>query len=347
MNRTTHGTAREERGQILVIFALAITAIIAMVGLVLDGSGAFAQRRFEQNAADLAALAGANAYMNTPGNTAADLIARKDAAISAARASATQNGYTDGTDGTALTVDVTKLSSGAEVKVGVTDPHQNSFARIVPGQEAWNVSVTASAGAYVIDTGVAAAPWTMHIDAFNPDGSPKYDKGNPQSFGSECGDYPVNDLDLSWTDFNGADNVNSAEVKRILDGTNVVTSTIQFGQYVGQHNQGCHTTLFDDTDAALDGTNVPVPIVGPPTAPATTCTSPSSATNGCFKGWAMFHVTSASGGSDKVIRGYFLENFRTKPLTVGECTPVQEAAGTCGTIITTSPFDNYVVVLTD
>ena len=61
----------------------------------------------------------------------------------------------------------------------------------------------------------------------------------------------------------------------------------------------------------------------------------------------MFHVVSASGGSDKVINGYFLENFRTKPLTVGECTPTQEAAGTCGVIITTSPFDNYTVKITD
>ena len=44
--------------------------IIGMVGLVLDGGGAFAQRRSEQNAIDLAALAGANAYLNTSGNAA-------------------------------------------------------------------------------------------------------------------------------------------------------------------------------------------------------------------------------------------------------------------------------------
>ncbi len=340
--RTPRGRGRQGEGQILVIFALALTAVIAMVGLVLDGSGAFAQRRVEQNAADLAALAGANAYMNAAGTPDA----KKAAAISAANASATLNGYTHGVGGTTLAVSVTYESSGATITVGVTDPHLNAFARIVPGQESWDVSVTASAWAGVIDTGVGAAPWTMHIDAFNADGSPKYTASNPQNFGTECGDTPVNGLDMSWTDFNGADNVNSSEVKNILDGSNTVTSTIGFEQYVGQHNNGCHTTLWTNTNTYLDGKNVPVPIVGDPAPPETTCAG-SAYTTGCFKGWAMFHVVSASGGSDKVINGYFLENFRTSPLTVGECTPTQEAAGTCGMIITTSPFDNYTVRLSD
>ena len=54
MNR--HSSSRQ-RGQILVLFALSLVAIIAAVGLVLDGGSAFAQRRSEQNAADVAALA--------------------------------------------------------------------------------------------------------------------------------------------------------------------------------------------------------------------------------------------------------------------------------------------------
>jgi len=342
MRRTKPHRMGDEHGQILVIFALAITAIIAMVGLVLDGSSAFAQRRIEQNAADLASLAGANAYMNTSGVREV----RRDEAIRAAHASALQNGYQDGADSATITVNVSYQSSGATVKVDLGDAHQNNFARIVPGQESWDVSVTATAWAGVIDTGVGAAPWTMQIDAFNPDGTPKYTKDNPQAFGTDCNDYPTTGTDMSWTDFNGADNVNSNEVKDILDGTNVVTSTIGFEQYLGQHNNGCHSTLWENTQSYSAGKNVPVPIVGPPKAPATTCGT-SSYENGCFKGWAMFHVISASGGSDKIITGYFLENFRTKPLTVGECTPDQEAAGTCGLIITSSPFDNYTVKLFD
>jgi hypothetical protein len=63
-----------------------------------------------------------------------------------------------------------------------------------------------------------------------PDGTPKYTVNSPQHFGTQCGDYPVSALGMSWTEFNGDDNVNSAEVKRILDGTKVVTSTIGFEQ---------------------------------------------------------------------------------------------------------------------
>ena len=54
----------DERGQILVLFTLALVAMIAMVGLVIDGGAAYAQRRTQQNAADLAALAAADALYN-------------------------------------------------------------------------------------------------------------------------------------------------------------------------------------------------------------------------------------------------------------------------------------------
>jgi Flp pilus assembly protein TadG len=46
------------RGQIIVVFALAIVAVIGMVGLVIDGGAAFAQQRVAQNGADGTATAG-------------------------------------------------------------------------------------------------------------------------------------------------------------------------------------------------------------------------------------------------------------------------------------------------
>lgn len=45
-------------GQSLVIFALALVAIIAMVGLIIDGGNAYAQQRATQNGSDSAAEAG-------------------------------------------------------------------------------------------------------------------------------------------------------------------------------------------------------------------------------------------------------------------------------------------------
>ena len=46
------------KGQVIVVFALALVAIIGMVGLVIDGAAAFAQQRVAQNGADGTATAG-------------------------------------------------------------------------------------------------------------------------------------------------------------------------------------------------------------------------------------------------------------------------------------------------
>ena len=56
---SAHATHKSERGQMLVIVAVALTALIAMAGLVIDGGMALSNRRQVQNASDAAALAGA------------------------------------------------------------------------------------------------------------------------------------------------------------------------------------------------------------------------------------------------------------------------------------------------
>ena len=77
MMRRTASRGRASDGQIIVIFALGLVAMIAMVGLVLDGGSTFAQRRGQQNAADLAAMAGANQYLLTGDETLAPTTARE------------------------------------------------------------------------------------------------------------------------------------------------------------------------------------------------------------------------------------------------------------------------------
>jgi Flp pilus assembly protein TadG len=47
-----------ERGQIIVLFALALLALVAMGGLIIEAGNAFAQQRIAQNGADAAANAG-------------------------------------------------------------------------------------------------------------------------------------------------------------------------------------------------------------------------------------------------------------------------------------------------
>src|SRR5688500_14659386 len=50
---------KSERGQVLILLALAAIGLFAITGLALDGSAKFSDRRHAQNAADTAAVAGA------------------------------------------------------------------------------------------------------------------------------------------------------------------------------------------------------------------------------------------------------------------------------------------------
>jgi Flp pilus assembly protein TadG len=312
MRRAGSDTA-PERGQIIVIFALALVAIVGMVGLVLDGGSAFAQRRAEQNAADLAALAGANTYL---------LTGDQPTSTAAARANAASNGFTHGDPGT--TVDVSyDFSNGAAVRVSITAPHRNNFAAVM-GMASWDVSTTAQAITGIPDSASGAGPMIFNIDAFGPNGQPLPQYANPNApfpFGDTNNDAPDVASDFAWTNY-GTGNVNTNEVRNIIDGDLVINKTLQFGEYIGQHNQGFHTALFNDVQDHLAGTEFPVPVVDD---------------NGNFQGWATFHVVSASGGSQKDVRGYFVSPFLSAQLTVGGC-----AAGTCPRFLGT-----YVLNLVD
>lgn len=63
---------RRPRGQMIALFALAATVIILVVGLVIDGGYALAQRRGSQNSADFAALAGARVVAEWVGGDASN-----------------------------------------------------------------------------------------------------------------------------------------------------------------------------------------------------------------------------------------------------------------------------------
>lgn len=82
-----------ERGQALVIIALAIIGLVGITGLAIDGSMVLADRRHAQNAADTAALAGALAKIQAQ-ETMSELEARVPMRL-AALDRAESNGYTN------------------------------------------------------------------------------------------------------------------------------------------------------------------------------------------------------------------------------------------------------------
>lgn len=304
-----HAAATDrQRGQILVIFALSLVSLISLTGLALDGGATFAQRRDQQTSADLAALAGANDYLIN--NNESQAIARAEAV-------AASNGFTSGVDGTVVTVDI-DTTNGVEVSVGIDKPHRNSFLALV-GMPQWQVSTSASALAGFPDSAAGAGPFIFSIGAFDNDGTPRYQTDT--DFGEGNGDVPVSDLDFAWTNF-GTGNVNTNEVRDIIDGTTTINKTLAYGEYIGQHNNGNHTALYGDVDTHLSGLDVPVAVVD---------------SNGNFMGWATFHVNSASGGSSKHINGYFVSSFESARLTVASC-----AANACPRYL-----GSYVLKLSD
>jgi Flp pilus assembly protein TadG len=290
-----------QRGQILVLFVVALVAVIAGVGLVIDGGFAFAQRRNEQNAADLAAFAGANALLNGQDANAAAL------------AAAGLNDFPDGVGGTNVTVAVTPTT----VQVDITAPHHNYFAGVV-GQYTWDVSVTATALAGIPTKFSGVAPFILSQEVFDPvTGLPFDIYTSPTDFTKTQGqgsDQPLTVLNLAWTNL-GTGNVSSADVTNALDGTAPINADLALNDYVGQSNNGVHNTLFDtnspsqpSVNTTLAGLNVTVPIVGPPVPGQSFCNDGSHVV-GCFRGWALFHVVSAAkigGGEEGTITGYFL-----------------------------------------
>ena len=124
--------ARSQRGQILVIFAGAMIALMALCAVVVDVAWYWTNNLRMQRAADAAALAG---VVWLPGN--------QGRATTAARDEAAKNGYTNGVDGVVVTPTYDSTNP-RRIKVAITGPVGTLFARAV-GLNAWPAARSAKA----------------------------------------------------------------------------------------------------------------------------------------------------------------------------------------------------------
>ena len=140
-NETKNVKRRNEAGQVLIMFALGLAVLLGMAALTIDVGLAYVARRDMQNAADAAALAGADVLLE--GQSLA-------LAASTARDLALQNGY----DGAAadVTVDISiPPKSGPHsgdndfVEVLIQRPIAAVMARAV-GKTEFNIAARAVAG---------------------------------------------------------------------------------------------------------------------------------------------------------------------------------------------------------
>lgn len=112
-----------ERGQALILIALAAIGLFAFAALAIDSSRAFSNKRHAQNAADTAALAGALAHIREP-NAANKVAAAKDAAEKIAAA----NGFKNDADNS---VEVKFCDEGITCEGIGADPSEYLRVRIV------------------------------------------------------------------------------------------------------------------------------------------------------------------------------------------------------------------------
>lgn len=132
-----------EKGQTLVLIALAAVGIFAFAALAIDGSRAYSDKRHAQNAADTAALAGALAY------------SQWDDITITAQNRATSNGY-DGGDKSDVTVDIKDIpggsigcpgnAAGKEITVTIVSYLDTTFARVIGRGQVINAVTATSRG---------------------------------------------------------------------------------------------------------------------------------------------------------------------------------------------------------
>jgi len=126
-------------GQVLVIFALAITVLFGAAGLAFDVGRFYSERRFLQNAADAAALSAANALIRGETTTQADARAREVLTANFAHSPSgvppslppTTPVYADGHAGDPEWLINGILISGGEVRVAVQNSVGYTFGRVI------------------------------------------------------------------------------------------------------------------------------------------------------------------------------------------------------------------------
>ena len=131
-----------EKGQALIMIALAAVALFAFAALAIDGSRNFSQKRYAQNAADTSVMAGALAH------------ARNFDITTAALARAASNGFNN--DGITNRVEVTIVNSpsgvcpantaGKDITVYIVTEIDTTFGRIL-GRDKLASDVTATSRA--------------------------------------------------------------------------------------------------------------------------------------------------------------------------------------------------------
>lgn len=157
---------KQQKGQILVLFVLALVGLLALTALAIDGSMVYSDRRFDQSVADSAAMAGAVAAGDIIGGLSSqlfhcsnsDVITAMNNAVYAAQTRAANNGFTGATalalqdlstqHGVYVTCNDSANPKYLDIEVQVSSETATSFAHLFFGQDRIRNTVTSVVRAY-------------------------------------------------------------------------------------------------------------------------------------------------------------------------------------------------------
>jgi hypothetical protein len=309
-------------GQTLVLFALSLTGLVGIAGLVIDLGGAWSQSRSQQKVADTAALAGAIKEANGGLKTEIIQAVLDSAAANGFPASEvtvnippTSGKYAPGgsKSGPLSTNDCsTAALSPCWIEVAINRAHGNTFSRVL-GMSSFGVSaraVTVGGIANAVSNGVA--PIMFNYKSVKKFGTTETTFCDPEP--SKCPDnsaWPTDkgEAQFSWTTYcvtNVDCNVDSNTAKAIIAGGNFQFQ-VTLDMYLGPHNQGqktdvCHKLL----DQYPNGTNLSVAI---------------NDDNGNLVGWWIWHLDTANsnceGSEGEELAGWFVSDSTADlPLTL-------------------------------
>ncbi len=149
---TTQPDNRHENGQILVVFAIGLVAMLIAMSLLFDGAQSLVLKRQLQNASDSAALAGANLIQSsTIGCSATNTTTPRAAITTAAQNAIEANlGWSDAKVGTNVTVTCPSGYQNYAVSVSIHDTSKTFFGGVAG---ITNIGVGASSVGYNGPTG--------------------------------------------------------------------------------------------------------------------------------------------------------------------------------------------------
>jgi Flp pilus assembly protein TadG len=274
---------RCERGQAIVLMVLFLAFLIGCVALVLDLGSWFRSQRQLQSAADAAALAGAQALPNSPGNASA--LAQQYATKNASDLSSAE--YSIGSD----------LVPNDRITVHVTRDAPGFFAKIF-GIDSVHVGATAIAQAKMMAQARHVAPITVKNTEpmLGGPGCPCLGPANrttlPLRTGAPGG--------FALVDLSGSGNGNTSN-DAIADWiVNGYPDYVSVGTYLSDPGAKFNNSRIQDALNSRIGSEIVFPVYD---------TYGGGGANAGYHviGWAAFHLESTSLNGTGSLTGYFTE----------------------------------------